>query len=488
MQDDAISPTSTPREALTFSASLRLGGGATKEKIKAMVDSMLKELGLEECADRMVGGELIKGISGGERKRTSVGVELVTDPSLVFLDEPTSGLDSYSAHQCISLLKKLAGSGRCTVLCTIHQPSSEVFLQFDNTIVLKSGRVVFGGPLRSMTDHFSSCGYPVPELTNIADHAMFVIQINSDKVLEEAGMFQAEDEPRASEVSLNDKASDLSPEVTSTFMTQLSWLVSREKDSLVRDKAALIGRFGITIFLNLLFGLIFRDAGAKDDSNEGNFYDHFGALTMVTISSMFGAAQPTLLAFPSQRPIFLREYSTGTYAIMPYFISKVAFEVPLAFAQSLTQWIVVYWLIGFKGSFILLLLSSWALGLASASVAVLMGCAVSDIKTATELMPVVFVPQMLFAGFFVSTESIPVYLRWAQYLCSLKYAMNVLSIVEFGSGTCQAGAEAQCKALLSGNEIEEDLWWFYILVLAGLFTLFRAVGAYVLTVKATTVF
>ena len=200
MQDDAISPTSTPREALTFSASLRLGGGASKEKIKAMVDSMLKELGLENCADRMVGGELIKGISGGERKRTSVGVELVTDPSLVFLDEPTSGLDSYSAHQCISLLKKLAASGRCTVLCTIHQPSSEVFLQFDNTIVLKSGRVVYGGALRAMTDHFSAGGYPVPELTNIADHAMFVIQINSDKVLEDAGMFQAEDEPRASEV------------------------------------------------------------------------------------------------------------------------------------------------------------------------------------------------------------------------------------------------------------------------------------------------
>ena len=150
---------------------------------------------------------------------------------------------------------------------------------------------------------------------------------------------------------------------------------------------------------------------------------------MVTISSMFGAAQPTLLAFPSQRPIFLREYSTGTYSIMPYFISKVCFEVPLAFAQSLVQWLVVYWLIGFKGNFVLLLLASWGLGLASASVAVLLGCAVADVKTATELMPVLLVPQMLFAGFFVSTDQIPEYLRWAQYLCSLKYAMNILSII-----------------------------------------------------------
>jgi hypothetical protein len=127
---------------------------------------------------------------------------------------------------------------------------------------------------------------------------------------------------------------------------------------------------------------------------------------MVTISSMFGAAQPTLLAFPEQRPIFLREYSTGTYSIMPYFISKVCFEFPLAFAQSLVQWLVVYWLISFRGSFMLLLLASFALGLASASIAVLMGCAVADVKTASELLPVVFVPQMLFAGFFVSTDQV----------------------------------------------------------------------------------
>jgi ABC-type multidrug transport system permease subunit len=245
---------------------------------------------------------------------------------------------------------------------------------------------------------------------------------------------------------------------------------------------------GITVFLNLLFGLIFRNAGNRDDTQEGFFYDHFGALTMVTISSMFGAAQPTLLAFPEQRPIFLREYSTGTYSIMPYFISKVCFEVPLAFVQTLVQWLVVYWLIAFQGNFILLLLASFSLALASASIAVLMGCAVADVKTATELMPVIFVPQMLFAGFFVSTDQIPSYLRWAQYLCSLKYAMNLLSIIEFGESACQSGADMQCKALLDSNEIDEDKWWAYILVLAALFAGFRIIGAYVLTVKATTVF
>ena len=170
MQDDAITPTSTPREALTFSANLRLGGEASKEEIDKMVENMLNDLGLSECADRMVGGQLIKGISGGERKRTSVGVELVTDPSLVFLDEPTSGLDAYTAHQLVQLLKRISKAGRSTVLCTMHQPSSEVFLSFDNAIVMKDGMIVYGGPVPEMTNFFNRGGFPIPDFTNPADH------------------------------------------------------------------------------------------------------------------------------------------------------------------------------------------------------------------------------------------------------------------------------------------------------------------------------
>jgi len=105
------------------------------EERDELVSILLEELGLEECADVLVGGELIPGISGGQRKRTSVGVDLITSPSVVFLDEPTSGLDSYSAYSVCQLLKKVANAG-ATVGCTIHQPSSEVFALFDYVILL----------------------------------------------------------------------------------------------------------------------------------------------------------------------------------------------------------------------------------------------------------------------------------------------------------------------------------------------------------------
>lgn len=93
-QDDSLQATATPREAIRFSAKLRLGRKMTDEQLDNLTECMLEELGLSACADTLVGGPLIKGISGGERKRTSVGVELVVKPAMVFLDEPTSGLDS----------------------------------------------------------------------------------------------------------------------------------------------------------------------------------------------------------------------------------------------------------------------------------------------------------------------------------------------------------------------------------------------------------
>merc|ERR1719183_1961691 len=120
MQEDCLLKTETPREALTFSASLRLPKTTSLKEIEHVVDSMLDNLGLTGCADTQIGDELKRGISGGEKKRTSIGCELVSNPNLVFLDEPTSGLDSFASYRVVELLKKVSATS--TVLCTIHQP------------------------------------------------------------------------------------------------------------------------------------------------------------------------------------------------------------------------------------------------------------------------------------------------------------------------------------------------------------------------------
>lgn len=125
------SATSTAREALEFSARLRLPKTMSKAERTKLVDDIIESLGLKKCENTMIGSDLIRGVSGGEKKRVAIGVELVSNPTCLFLDEPTSGLDSYSALNVVAVLKAISSTG-CTIICSIHQPSSEVFNSFDS--------------------------------------------------------------------------------------------------------------------------------------------------------------------------------------------------------------------------------------------------------------------------------------------------------------------------------------------------------------------
>ena len=260
----------------------------------------------------------------------------------------------------------------------------------------------------------------------------------------------------------------------------------REFTSIRRDTTALIARFGITIFLNLIFGLIFFRAGAGNNSVNAEFQAHFGAISLVTISSMFGSAQPVLLSFPSARPVFLREYSTGTYSAVAYFLSKTALELPLTFATTLVGFLLTYFLINMQGNFGILVAANFGLAAASCSVAVFLGCVVNDVKDATELSTLLFVPQLLFSGFFINTSLIPAFLRWAQYLCSLKYALDLVLSTEFNPSltSCQGLAANNCATVLSNNDIDPYMWWFYTIMLLVLFTVFRLFGAAALVKRA----
>lgn len=187
-QDDSLQVTSTPREAIYFSAKLRLPRVTPEKNLVVLVNKMLKELGLEHCADTYVGGALVKGISGGERKRTSVGVELVVRPAIVFLDEPTSGLDSFSAVQLCQVLRKVAIAGS-SVLFTIHQPASEIFSSFDSLILMNKGRVMYNGPVSDVAEYFDDRGHPLPSKYNPADWIMTVAQSVPHDELNQKGFF-----------------------------------------------------------------------------------------------------------------------------------------------------------------------------------------------------------------------------------------------------------------------------------------------------------
>lgn len=189
-QDDVLYPHLTVLETLTYAALLRLPKKLTKQEKVEHVEMIIMELGLTRCRNSVVGGPLFRGVSGGERKRVSIGLEMLVNPSLLLLDEPTSGLDSTTAQRIVATLRGLARGGR-TVLTTIHQPSSRLYRMFDKVIVLSEGSPIYSGSASSVMDHFGSIGYnpgfnfmnPADFLLDLANGMSFIFFSNMFTVI-----------------------------------------------------------------------------------------------------------------------------------------------------------------------------------------------------------------------------------------------------------------------------------------------------------------
>jgi ABC-type multidrug transport system permease subunit len=153
----------------------------------------------------------------------------------------------------------------------------------------------------------------------------------------------------------------------------------------------------------------------------------------------------------------MREHSTGTYSTTAYFLSKTLVELPLAFAQCLLQFTLTYWLMGMRGDFLTLVSIGWLLSIATASIGLVVASAVTSATAAAEVSPAVFVPQFLFAGFFVRTEQIPVWVRWSQWLCGIKYAVNVALITEFDPELDSCQGKQSCPRATESNHMTHRL-------------------------------
>ena len=531
MQQDLLVATQTPREAIMFSAMLRLPSSVSMEEKRAMVDRMLVDLGLEDCADTYIGDEMIRGISGGQKKRTSVGIELVMKPTLVFLDEPTSGLDAFAAYAVIKNLGNLAAHG-CNVLCTIHQPSSEVFHLFSRVLVLHEGATLYFGPTAQLSARLGACGHACPADYNPADFVMFLVQTESadDVAAMRAGLLKqsgTKDTNGGVKAGTEDGGewSGAKAKVARTagFCMQLYLLTKREVQTVFRNKPNLLASVLVPCILNLFFALIFLHAGRLDSDNY-SVTTHYGAMTQIAIGAMFNSAQPLLLKFPLERGIFLREYATNTYGSVPYFLSKTMVELPQSFVTCSLTWLVAYWLIGLHGPIIYYILITWLLGAACASTALLVASLAANPDVAIQMAPVILVPQIMFAGFFIKSTQIPIWLRWAQYLCSLKFAMNLFTLTEFGENTVETWEETydgsedkilqnencpditsffttedchdmtldmrirEAAWIVDNNEIDPDDWWVYVLVLLAIGVAFRLLAVAALSRRAAKFF
>ena len=552
-QEDHLFPTHTPREALMFSASLRLSSTIPYKEKLLIVNELIEQLYLQSCADTLIGSTIMKGISGGEKKRTSIGIEIIAEPDIIFLDEPTSGLDSFSAYNIISLLKNIATSKNKIIITTIHQPSYDIFELFDKLMVITKGNTIYNSSISNLISYLTSIRYICPKNNNPADYIISLSQRSSDIPI----LIQSWEDYSHTLETLNNQSSPylstntiIKTKNTNTMHTpllyhddddsllseniasfikptykkpsccyQLYLLSSREFQKIFRDYITLFAQFASILFLNLIIASVFKDCATwtSDDTPDimgitQHIQNHFGALTQVAIGSMFALSQPIILLFPLERPIFLREYSVRMYSIIPYFISKMITEIPMAFIQTSFILLINYFLIGFQANFFYLSLSITLLGLTASSISILVGSIASNAQVAIQLAPLITVPQILFAGFFVSIQKIPSFIRWIQYICALKYGINLSMIYEFNSipqnfpitkkelyyetiigcpfpvsstnFTCPDNVTINENALFPRNNVYVDNEWIYFIILFSVFFGFRILACIFLMCKS----
>jgi hypothetical protein len=425
----------------------------------------------------------------------------LTDMSkaMVFLDEPTSGLDSFGALQVCAVLKKVAQAG-ASVLFTIHQPSSEIFESFDHLILLHSGRVMYQVPIPLVPQDFEAKGYPVPSNYNPADWVISVAQRNSIDKLEESGFFGglALDDPKnlIDSDSYDDFETFLKQKYSMSDATlrphglvvQVQQLFFREVVHMRRFAYPLYCRYGLTILLSILVGIIFFKIGETEKAGAYmNLQSHFGALMCLEMLALLGTAQPALLFFPEERPIFLREYSTDHYSVVAYFISRFLIEAVVTGVQVALMVFIIFYMVKFQGSVWVFLGATYVLAMSGTAMAVTLGALVrGNGKVAQQLLPIIFIPQILFSGFFVSPDLIPVLLRWVQHICVLTYAVRTLVVEEFHECSEDLFANQTCNFLVKNVKANPDeVWWNWIVMLS-CFLFFRLLALMILRRSATT--
>uniref|UniRef100_H2Z0C6 ABC transporter domain-containing protein n=1 Tax=Ciona savignyi TaxID=51511 RepID=H2Z0C6_CIOSA len=422
--------------------------GPDISKISAYVqqdDLFMGQLTVKEHLMFAVSG-IYSMISGGEMKRLSLASELLTNPSIMFFDEPTSGLDSYLAKMVVDSMKTVAKQG-CTVICTIHQPSSEVFEIFDDLMILSMGRVVYHGEAAAAMQHYTDNGFPCPTNYNPADHYIMKISMvlgQEEEKQQETGTLADFFEPSglpsyqnkllcAFFLIFNKYLYAFYHHMTTRryntgYFTQLHACLVRAAKITIRNKS-LKYKVIESLFMGILFGLTFlRTYG--DPYSHTEVGDVNGCIFLVLLMMSAGAAFSVLHSFPSELQVFRRDHTNRMYSSWIYFISKNITEFPVYLIYPLFMCTLVYFLAGFYPSaenFIYFYLTVALVVGTGVSFGYMLSCTTRNPQTALIVTPAILMPMFLFSGIFLRSGNVPDFLGWLRYLSWFYYGFEILT-------------------------------------------------------------
>ncbi|XP_029453857.1 ATP-binding cassette sub-family G member 2 isoform X2 [Rhinatrema bivittatum] len=506
VQDDVVMGTLTVRENLQFSAALRLPMTVRQKEKDVRINQVIKELGLTKVADSKVGTQMIRGVSGGERKRINIGMELITDPAVLFLDEPTTGLDASTANAVLLLLKRMARQGK-TIILSIHQPRYSIFRLFDGLTLLAGGRMVYHGSAQDTLPYFTSLGYTCEEHNNPADFFLDIINGDSSAValqkIEEVDLDNIEEhdcgdktvverlaeqycstsyyqDTKAELVKLSSgkkaKTEKFFRQITysTSFCHQLKWVSRRTFKNLLGNPQASIAQVGVMFTLALIVGAIFF--GVKNDSS--GIQNRVGAMFFITTNQCFSSVSAIEL-FIVEKKIFIHEYISGYYRLSAYFFSKlIADLIPMRTLPSIIFTSVIYFMVGFKpkaDAFFIMMVTLMLLAYTATALSLAIAAGQNVVAVANLLLTISFVFMIIFSGLLVNLTSVLDWLAWLKYLSLPRYGLTALQINEFAglnfcpnvtvpevaNGTCSMTSPFTIctgEEYLAGQGIEATTW------------------------------
>lgn len=485
-QDDVILPTMTVREAIMMSARLRLPKNTSEEEIQARCDEMMRILSLKKCSNTPIGSAMSKGISGGERKRVALAMELIPNPSILFLDEPTSGLDTVNAYNVVSLLSDLAHQTSRTIIVTIHQPPSEIFHMLDDLVLLADGKVVYHGPANQAVPYFTALGHPCPMYTNPADFFFLELlgdihKLNNDpttnnsrnlvedlcdswETSKEQKLLMAEQELEVSKAKQSSLNLSSHRKEVSSFDRQFLFLIKRAGLNLIRDRMILGVKAIQTVVIALLLGLVYFNVGSSEKSPESQIQDREGALYFLILNQFMGSSMGILSIFSREKIIFLREHKLGYYKLAAYFLSKVVIELPYQIFFPMLLVTITYYMVGFRQDlqyFFTLMLIAVLTALNGMAMGTLAASIFKTVEVALVILPLLLIPMMIFSGLMINNNSIPIYFKWIRYISPTQYAFtgamkNEFTDLKVLSDTLK-GPNGKVAVIIDGNKVIEHM-------------------------------
>jgi ABC-type multidrug transport system ATPase subunit/ABC-type multidrug transport system permease subunit len=451
-QSDCLIPSLTVRDTIMFAARLKLPAALPNDVITELVEDVIQKLHLGRCAESLVGSDVNRGVSGGEKRRVSIATEIVANPHILFLDEPTSGLDSVSAVEVMRAIKNLTYTAqiskyrrfffrRPAVIFSIHQPSAEIFAMFDQLVVMSGGRVTYSGPARDALRRIVQVAgiSGVPSSINDAETILRMDFEATPSALD--ALVVAVEAPPMLE-PCEEHHNTLLREAEShrrfypNLVQQLVLLSERTWNSLMGSYYLIVCHACATLFLGVVLSFLYQKEALDLSGTE----DKAGMMTFLLLVVGFSSIS-SLDLFMSEKRLYVIERDNGYYRSGAFYFTKILFDfLPLRIVPSAILAAVTYFPMGLRedeaSRFLWFIAIVVVFQLFVTGICLCVATLSPTFGAGALCSALVILWHSAFGGLMMQPSTIPVGLSWFRFLSPFYFAYESLMVNELDGLGC----------------------------------------------------